>query len=110
MAEAFGHAAAMLALVSVVYWVILASFHRTAVVNASTVANIIASSVGERTVRVIAMPLAANPFQWQSSRKPTSRCTGLESMRQPAVIASLKPRPLFATKTFGTRRSACFSS
>jgi len=63
----FGQTAALLALGQiVVYWVILASFHRAAVVNASTVANIIASSSGERTVRVIAMPLAANPFLWQS--------------------------------------------
>jgi len=62
-----GQTAALLALGQiVVYWVILASFHRAAVVNASTVANIIASSSGERTVRVIAMPLAANPFLWQS--------------------------------------------
>ena len=62
-----GQTAAFLALGQiVVYWVILASFHRTAVVNASTVANLIASSSGERTVRVIAMPLAANPFLWQS--------------------------------------------
>ena len=63
----FGQTAAFLGLGQiVVYWLILMSFHRTAVVNASTVANIIASSLGERTVRVIAMPLAANPFLWQS--------------------------------------------
>jgi inner membrane protein len=63
----FGQTAALLALGQVVvYWVILASFHRAAVVNASTVANMISSSLGERTVRVIAMPLAANPFLWQS--------------------------------------------
>ena len=50
----------------VVYWGTLASFHLSAVVNASTVANTIAFSQGERLARVVAMPIVANPFQWQS--------------------------------------------
>ena len=50
----------------VCYWITLAWFHLAAVVNASTVANMIAASRGERPIRVIAMPLVANPFQWQS--------------------------------------------
>lgn len=65
--QRFGRTAAVLALAQiVVYWGILAAFHVTAVANASTAASNIASSRGERLVRVVAMPLAANPFRWQS--------------------------------------------
>jgi inner membrane protein len=63
----FGPTTAFFALSQVVvYWVVLTSFHRDAVWNASNVANKIASSRDERIVRVVAMPLVANPFAWQS--------------------------------------------
>lgn len=65
--QRFGPTVAFLALGQIVaYWGILASFHATALANASTVASIIASSRSERLVRVVAMPTAANPFGWQS--------------------------------------------
>jgi inner membrane protein len=49
-----------------IYWGGLASFHTAAVVSTSKVARMIASSRSEHVLRVVAMPVVANPFQWQS--------------------------------------------
>jgi len=50
----------------VVYWIVLASLHLSAINNALTVAQTIASPHGERVVRVVAMPTVASPLLWQS--------------------------------------------
>ena len=40
--------------------------HRLAFANTQSAANRLATSNGERVIRVIAMPTAATPFEWQS--------------------------------------------
>lgn len=47
-----------------IYWGALAGAHRAAYHNAEAKANAIALKRNERFVRVVAMPTAANPFQW----------------------------------------------
>ncbi len=50
----------------VMYWGVLAVAHRFALANTQTVAGRLAAANGERAIRSITMPTAANPFQWQS--------------------------------------------
>ncbi len=47
-----------------VYWGVLAWAHRAAYHNAEARANAIALQQSERFIRAVAMPTAANPFQW----------------------------------------------
>ncbi|MGZ8844255.1 MAG: metal-dependent hydrolase, partial [Pyrinomonadaceae bacterium] len=62
-----GRATAMAALaLLVMYWGVLAVAHRFALMNTQAVAARLAAANGERALRSITMPTAANPFQWQS--------------------------------------------
>ena len=58
-------AVAVLALL-VMYWGMLAVAHRFALINTQAVAGRLAAANGERAIRSITMPTAANPFEWQS--------------------------------------------
>ncbi len=49
----------------VVYWVGLSVLHIAAVKRAYAEANVVASSYGESTSRLVAMPVLANPIKWQ---------------------------------------------
>lgn len=60
-----GTAVAALALL-VMYWGVLAVAHHFALRNTQAVAGRLAAVNGERALRSITMPTAANPFQWQS--------------------------------------------
>jgi inner membrane protein len=60
-----GTAIAALAL-SVMYWGGLAVAHHLAFANTQSAADRLAALSGERVIRVITMPTAASPFQWQS--------------------------------------------
>lgn len=63
----FGQTTAIVALGQIVlYWGCLASFHYFALENASTVANSIANPKGEHVLQVVAMPMVATPYLWQS--------------------------------------------
>ena len=50
----------------VMYWGVLAVAHRSAFANTQSAAGRLAAAKGERVIKVIAMPTAATPFQWQS--------------------------------------------